>query len=105
MKAILINVHDKTVTQIDIEGGLDSMYKSIGCGTIEAVHSYVFQGGDIMYVDEEGLLKDEPGPFFRIIGFHQLLAGNGLVLGTDEEGDSCDAVTPLAVIMRAVEFL
>lgn len=105
MKAILINVHNKTVTQIDIEGGLDSIYKAAGCGTIEAVHSYVFQGSDIMYVDEEGLLKDEPGPFFAINGFRQPLAGNGLVLGTDEEGDSCDVETPLAVIMDAVEFI
>lgn len=105
MKAILISVHNQSVTQIEIEDGLDSIYKAIGCDTIEAVHSYILQGGDIIYVDEEGLLKDEPGPFFVLNGFHQPLAGNGLVLGTDEEGDSCDAETPIAVIMDAVEFI
>ena len=104
MKAILINAVNKTVTQVDVTGDLDSFYAQIGCELIEGVYTHILQGEDVMYVDEEGLLKEDQ-PFFQINGYRQALAGNAIIIGIDEEGDSCDAETPVAVIMDAVEFL
>lgn len=103
MKAILINVHNRTVTEVDIDGGLDSLYKALGVNIVEIAQNDLLRGQDVMYVDEEGLLKDNL--FFDMDGGYQSIAGNGLIVGTDEDGNSCDAETPLDSVVEAVNFL
>jgi len=43
--------------------------------------------------------------FFKIAGFAQPIAGNGLILGTDDEGDAKDCETPVGIVSQCVEFL
>lgn len=103
MKAILINVHNRTVTEVDIDDGLDSLYKMLNVRVVEIARNDLLRGQDVLYVDEEGLLKDNL--FFDIDGGYQSIAGNGLIVGTDEDGNSCDAETPLEFVVEAVDFL
>jgi hypothetical protein len=60
--------------------------------------------GDIIYVDDEGLLKPLDW-FFAVKGGHQPYAGCGLVLGSDDEGGTVSARIALADIKRRVLHL
>jgi hypothetical protein len=113
MKAILIDSRAKTVTQVETDGSLESIYKLIGCDLVEVVGNAHLVGEDIIYVDEEGLLKnyfDADGneidaPTFDVRGAnHQSFVGNGLIVGTSEDGDTISAETSLTEAQQAVSF-
>ena len=57
-----------------------------------------------MYVDDEGLYVENQ-VFFGIAGCPQPLAGRGLILGTDDEGDSTDCTSSLDTIKKMVTWL
>lgn len=103
MKAILIDVVNQTVTDVNVEGGLQGWYKLIGCNYVECAH--YFNEHDSIMVDEEGLFK-QPEAFFFVEGAHQPFAGNGLVVGVDENGETVDVnMTAEELIRRGVEFI
>jgi hypothetical protein len=60
--------------------------------------------GDIIYVDGEGLLKPLDW-FFAVKGSHQPFAGCGLVLGSNEEGESVSAMIALQELKRRILHL
>lgn len=107
-KAILIDVNNKTVTEVtvtkDSEGSeLKSMYELIGCEMVEVVNI----GENDIYVDEEGLLNLLPSTnFFMWKGYPQPLAGNGLILGYDDNtGDSTDVTLTVEEVKNNVRFM
>jgi hypothetical protein len=61
-------------------------------------------GGDVIYVDDEGLLKPLDW-FFAVKGGHQPFGGCGLVLGSNEEGESVSAKIALHDLKRRVLHL
>jgi hypothetical protein len=108
VRAILIDPVAKTVTEVehdakdftdihrllsDPENGL-----KVGCFTAVGIdrHHHVF-------VDDNGLLED-PKHFFEWKGYGQPLAGRGLVLATDEAGDTVAAMISLDAVKAAVSF-
>jgi len=63
------------------------IYKWIGADTFDACT--VTERRDAIYVDDEGLLKQQSNDnFFKCATYDAPLAGIGLMLGTDAEGDS-----------------
>ena len=81
-KGIHIDSSSRTVTLVDWDG-VGDMQKRVG-GYIEVAWS---DGTDVLYVDEEGLLKQNTTGFSL---FGKTCAGNGLLVGAenqDEEGD------------------
>jgi hypothetical protein len=103
MKAILIDIKNQTITDVDIKGDLQSWYKLIGCQYVECAH-YLNKHDSIM-VDEEGLLS-QPEGFFYVEGAHQPFAGNGLVVGVDKNGKTVDVKMTAADLIRiGVEFI
>jgi hypothetical protein len=82
-KAYLIDAAAQTVSEVTITG-LSDLQKLVG-GYIEA--AYVWDSGDTLFVDEEGLLK-EGQSFFAVPGVRpeQAFAGNGVLVGREEEG-------------------
>lgn len=102
MKAILIDSTTATISEVEHDGSLDSLYKLIGCEQIEA--TYPFKTRDCVYIDEEGGLKPNRLGFV-VKGFHSPFRGRGLVVGTDREGNTvAPKVTELDVAM-VTEFV
>lgn len=99
MRAILINPEDRTVTEIQIEGGLDSMYKAMDCEMVEAPIS--FDNADTLYCDEEGLFKHQKGGI-TMKDWCMPILGKMLIVGTDEEGCDVDAVSKVKDIQKDI---
>lgn len=85
MRAYLIDPGAKEVTEVDYNGDYRHIYEHIDATLFDAVPINKF--GDVVYVDDEGLLGKRL-PLFTLRTYHQELAGKGLVLGTNGEGGS-----------------
>lgn len=108
MRGILIDPVERTVTEIDTKGDLAALYEALQCQVVEAVQ---VGDGDILWIDEEGLLHDEPGPFFafRTHPDHPF-AGRGLILGAHADGDNRATTLPVErvadlILWPDVEFV
>jgi len=105
MKGYLIDPYEKQITLVEHNGDLQDMYQALRCSIVEAVQ--ITSTGDVVYVDEEGLLKDlSQQSFFKLTGpgASIVLAGRGLVLGTTDEGDSTDPVISLRELTPMVSW-
>lgn len=103
MKAILINVKDRTVTEVNHSGDYKEIYKLLEIETPFAV-AYERANGDGVYIDDEGLLHPAFGAFV-MSEFSQPLAGHGLILGVDEVGETVDCESTVDEIRRIVKFV
>ena len=104
MKAILINAVDRTVVEVQVTktNTLADWYKLLCVEMVEIAH-YLTEH-DQLIVDEEGLLKDVTVGFdFRGCG-QDFLAGNGLIVGTDEDGEAVDCDATVEEIKDKVRF-
>lgn len=86
--AILIDPFTRTVTQVEWNGHYKQIAELIDCQLYDVAR--INRNGDGIFVDDEGLLKGEQN-FFVFDGYPNPLAGKGLLLGTDAEGNS---ITP-----------
>jgi hypothetical protein len=102
MKAILIDAEGRGVREVEIDGTLEDTYKVMGVQMIE-VATYL-PNGDCIYVDEEGLINGEVLGWFEVYGAHQPFAGNGLVVGTDHQGETVGCKSTLDEITKLVSF-
>jgi hypothetical protein len=101
-KAYLIDPKERSITIVE-SNGLQDIYKHLECTMIE-VATYIQDttGENVIYVDEEGLLK--PMDFFFIVrGAHQPFAGRGLLVGCEEEGD-VDPTVSLDFVKQMISF-
>ena len=109
MKAIFINARDKRVEQVDIDPGLEELYKKLDVRVITVAYSQDPAIADDLIVDDEALLKnvsDLPGGFWADFYPSQPLLGNALMLGVDPEtGESKDCTVTLEEITKRVRFL
>jgi len=102
MKAILIDVVKRAVTQIDIPAGIEAIKQQLGVRCFTVVCP--LDSSDAVYCDDEGLLNN-PQDFFTLGNYPQPIAGNGLILGTDSEGRSVDCEALLEDIQNDVIFM
>src|SRR6187399_2253097 len=79
-KALWIDSKNRTITEVDCNG-LEDMRKYVG-GSICFAMSW--NTGDVLYVDDEGLLKPQEH-FFMLPGCQNPLAGDGLIVGPEVE--------------------
>lgn len=102
MKAILIDTVNRTVTEVDAKG-LQDYYRLLNCDMVEvATH---LGNEDVLYVDEEGLFKQDTR-WFKFKGGSQPYKGNGIVVGTNvRTGNTIACKSDLETIKRCVEFL
>lgn len=109
MKAYLIDPFEKKISEVEYDGNYKSIYTLISTQSnpvdiFTCVELNEHQ--DTVFVDDEGLLNNtETQHYFKLNG--HLLAGKGLVLGTNDEGDS---VTPFVSFEKfqtqnKIEFL
>lgn len=102
MKSILIDPFAKTVTEVEHDGTLDAIYAAIGADCVCTVR--LDEEGDAVFLDDDGLFK-RGQEFFAIGNYPHPLAGKGLVLGCDAEGESVAPTCTLAQVAGAVHWL
>lgn len=100
MKGILIDPKARTITEVEVEKGIDAIYALIQAGTFDCVY---INPHNSVFVDDNGLLND-PEFFFILKGYPQPLAGRGLILGCDDEGESCSATVTLDWAQHNITF-
>ena len=85
MRAILIEPIDQTVSEIQVTGrDTVALRPYTGFRLAEVIMlDFPFTA---LLVDEEGLLKDNPGPFFTFAPLPQPMAGRGLVVRIGADG-------------------
>lgn len=99
---VLIDPAAQEVRPVHVEpGDLQSYYELIGCDIVAPV--YLGDDGAVVYVDEEGLAKG-PQHFFLIEGCSQPLAGRGVMVGTDKNGDTIDSPRSADWVRENVDF-
>ncbi len=80
MNAIFINAGERSVTAIELENSLQSMYDIIGCRLIQVVE----YRDELIVCDEEARLKPwDHG--FELADWR--ICGNALILGENDDGD------------------
>ena len=109
MRAILIDPFARTITEVEHNGDYREIYKLLSHETmpVDCFDCVRLDDGDAIYVDDEGLLK--PCKAFFVLhtphGMNGPYAGKGLVLGSDDEGESASAKMPLSKLQDAIQFV
>lgn len=108
MRAILINPWTKEITEVVYNGDFNHMYvlmsNPLGPKVETFTSGWAWDNGDTLYVDDEGLLKSG-NRLFGVKGLDDaLLAGNGLILGEDREGEACDAKSSLVEMQNIITW-
>ena len=103
MKGFLIDPVARTVTPVDVEGGVDGVRRLIGFPTVDS--DEIDDNGDRLFFDEECFIRSAPGsPRFRVDNLAPV-AGRGVVVGSSAQGKAlADAVIDLAALQRRVVF-
>lgn len=108
MRAIKIDVVNQTITEVEMKGSsLNEMYRLLECEMIEAItlnRATKKKPGNILWVDEEGLLKPSIG-YFELEDFPQTLSGHGLVTGIDYDGETVATTLSVEEISSKIEWV
>lgn len=102
MKALLINVENQTVSEINLEKTNEDIYKHIGNGCSTFCSPVDFPNGDSLFVDDEGLLKEDLKGCFTLLGWVMPLVGNAVIIGSTPSGDSTDCKTTKEEILSQI---
>jgi hypothetical protein len=104
MKAIKIDVVNQKVEQVNIGNDLEDIYEQIsnGCSTFTCV--YGLETADVIYADDEALFQDVQGGFM-LHSMKYPIVGNGLVLGTNLEGESISPEVSVEFIQKNIIWL
>lgn len=110
VKGYLIDPFACTITEVEHEAdSIEGIYmlltnpmQKVTCFTV--AYSRGLSPGDAIFVDDEGLLTP-CDRFFMIAGNPQPLAGKGLVLGSNANGDTVAVKTSKAKVEDMVVFL
>ena len=100
MKAYLIDPYEQSVSEVEYNGDYNQIYKLIDATTFDVAR---IANGDSIYIDDEGLSKDWQ-EFFMHKDYGNPLAGKGLVLGCNDEGDSTEPACTLEQLRGQVGF-
>ena len=101
IKGILIDVEKRQIREVEFENELSSYYRLLKC---DCITTAPFDEGYDVIVDDEGLLKT---PF---IGFFETpdgseYAGNGLIVGFNDDGDWISHKLNFEVVKKSIRFI
>lgn len=104
MKAILIDPYKETVTEVDYSGNFEDINQLLDSRCFTVVH--LDEKGNDLYVDDEGLLRGNLSfeKFIKMSSYPEPLVGKGLVLGSDNMGDSKDTTLTIDEVKSMVQF-
>ena len=101
MKAIIINSELGKVSAVDHDGDWQSIHKWIGgnCRMFTTVRLY--ENNDTLFIDDEGLQNGTIQGFVHK-NYDSPLMGNGILLGTDPQGESVDVKTSVDTVAKDI---
>ena len=102
MKAILIDVKTQEIKEVEHDDTLQNIYDLINCRAFDLVR---IDDVNSIFVDDEGILKDNLYFEYSVSDRVFQLAGNGLVLGVDDEGNSISTTLTVEDVEGKVNFL
>jgi len=100
MKAILIDPVTQTIAPYTVDHRLKTLQAAVG-GLIAIATT--LDTGDVLYVNDEGLLTDQPR-FFTLAGAHQPFPGRAILVGQESLGIVTDVVSTIDRIRELVSF-
>jgi hypothetical protein len=114
IKAILIDVENRQIKELELQSESSSfnLYKELKCEYITSACGDLFNRlSHALFVDDEGLLKEEHlGAFCIRIGEtghlyeSQVFSGNGIIVGINDEGESIDHQLDIEIIKDIVRW-
>lgn len=114
MKAFLIDPEKKEISAVEFDGHLLSLKELIHAETITAIDIYSSHPlprnakipfpTNTIYIDDDALLHATPKHFFIIRGYPQPLAGKGLVVGMDAEGNDVEPTLTLGWLKENISW-
>lgn len=108
VRGILIDPWLKTIVPVEVGPDHHDIYRHLSNVMGPKVEIFtsgmVWPNGDTLYVDDEGLLKSGMRLFQIGRPDGQPLAGNGLILGSDNQGRTRDAKSGLVDIQTMVKW-
>lgn len=103
MKAYWINTPAQRIEEVEYAGDWRTIAPNwLACDLFTAVQ--INSQGDVVFVDDEGLINGNPHGWFTLRTYHQPLRGYGLVLGTDSRGESTAPSCSLRYLQEIVGF-
>jgi len=102
MKAILIDVKTQEVKEVEHDGEIQNIYNLIDCRAFDIVR--IDDVNDI-FVDDEGILKDNLYFEYSVNDRVFQLAGSGLVLGYNKKGETIGTTLTVEDVKGKVNFL
>jgi len=100
--AFLIDPFECSIRQVKYSGDFHDIYKHIECDCYDVAR--INDKGDGIFIDDEGLFKGKQA-FFWPTGRYEPLAGRGLVLGCDDEGESVAPSITLDELKKMIAFV
>jgi hypothetical protein len=106
MRAYLIDPELRTITEIDFAGGYKNIQEVVGCEEFTTgsrpLNGSLSKGFDAIYISDDCLDHDEYlNDWFQVDAGREPSPRRGLVIGTDTEGDDCDASISFEELTRA----
>ena len=101
MKAFLIDPEEQTIIEVEHDDTLQNIYKHIDADCFDMLR--INNKNDVILVDDEGLYRKDH--YFRYKGAENPLAGKGLVLGTNHQGESTAPTITLEQLQDNVTFI
>lgn len=103
IKVILIDAHEREVTETLMERDVAAMHGLMRCRSFETAFSV--KNEDVCFVDEEGRINNTQVGFAFLGASESFYMGSGLMLGCpDEDGNSTNAKSTVAEIRERVTF-
>jgi hypothetical protein len=104
VKAYLIDPFQRKLHDLEVGHDLGEWYRALRCDCVDVVHVGQASNGHAVdiWVDDEGLLRSEPWPLFKI--GRSTLAGYGLVLESDNQGQSRGVTFPKSYFNGRIFF-
>lgn len=103
--AYLIDPIERRIAPVTLTGRpdpLSEIYTLLGCRCFTAAH---LTDTDAVYVDDEGMTNGPVDQLFGIKGVYGALAGRGLVVGVDQDGNDASPSLTLLQIQFRLFFL
>jgi hypothetical protein len=113
VRAFLIDPAERQVTEIDFEGGSKALQKILGCCNFaegsRPLRGNLSVGWDGVFVSDDPLETKKERHWFQVDANRYPpssypIAGRGLVVGVDTEGDECDAGIDIEELRSRVTF-